>query len=50
VKGKFPNNLKRAMASAGVGPTELAGMSGTSKQNIARWADGERRLTPEQAK
>lgn len=50
MKGKFPNNLKKAMKAASVGPTELARAVDTSKQNIARWADGERRLTPETAR
>jgi len=43
--GNFPNGLAAAMRSAGVGPTELARQSGTSKQNIDRWAGQSRRLT-----
>lgn len=50
MKGKFPNNLKRAMAAASIGPTELARVADTHKQNISRWADQERRLTPEVAR
>lgn len=50
IKGKFPNGLAAAMKRAGIGPTELAEKVGTNKQNISRWADGERKLPPEWAK
>lgn len=50
MKGKFPNNLQKFMTEAEVGPTELARKFGTSKQNIARWADASRALPPEWAK
>lgn len=49
MKEKFPNGLKAAMSKAAIGSTKLAKLSGTSKQNISRWADGERRLVPEWA-
>jgi SOS-response transcriptional repressor LexA len=44
MKGKFPNGLKQAMDRADIGPTELAAKAKTSKQNIDRWAKGEREL------
>lgn len=49
-KGKFPNGLGEAMRKAGVGLTRLGELIGTSKQNVGRWVDGERRLRPEWAK
>lgn len=49
MKGKYPNGLQRAMDAKGIGPTALAAAVGTSKQNIARWADQERRLPMEWA-
>lgn len=49
MKGKYPNGLKAAMAEAGIGPTELARLAQTSKQNIQRWADAERKLPIEWA-
>jgi hypothetical protein len=45
MKGKFPNGLKAAMKVAHLGPTALGELAGTSKQNVQRWADGERELT-----
>lgn len=46
MKGKYPNGLKAAMDEAEIGPTQLANeVGGTSKQQIARLADGERELT-----
>jgi SOS-response transcriptional repressor LexA len=45
MKGKWPNGLKTAMQKANKGPTELAQLAGTSKQNVGRFADGERELT-----
>ncbi|MGX9392536.1 S24 family peptidase [Nitrobacteraceae bacterium UC4446_H13] len=45
VKGKFPNGLAAAMAKKGVGPTALARAVGeTSKQNLVRYRDQERKL------
>jgi hypothetical protein len=49
MKGKFPNGLKSAMLRMALGPTELARLADTSKQNIQRWADGERKLPIEWA-
>lgn len=46
MKGKFPNGLRSAMERRNVGPTELARSAETSKQNIQRWADGDRQLDP----
>lgn len=37
------------MAAAGVGVTELANRMGESKQNVSRWANGERKLQFETA-
>lgn len=37
------------MAGAKVGPTKLAGLVDTSKQNVQRWAAGTRRLEPDWA-
>lgn len=48
-KGKFPNGLRKAMDAKGLGFTDLANLAETSKQNIERWANGERRLKPEMA-
>jgi SOS-response transcriptional repressor LexA len=49
MKGKYPNGLQPAMDAKGIGPTALAAAVGTSKQNIARWADQERKLPMEWA-
>lgn len=49
MKGKFPNGLRTAMERVGLKPAALARLSGTSPQNIQRWRDGQRRLTPEWA-
>jgi len=44
-KGKWLNGLADAMKVAGnIGPTQLANLVGTSKQNIDRWADQSRKL------
>lgn len=48
-KGKFPNGLREAMDAKNIGLTELARLVGTAKQNIERWANGERALKPEMA-
>ncbi|MCD1264284.1 hypothetical protein B5M44_14180 [Shinella sumterensis] len=48
-KGKFPNGLRKAMDAKKLGLTDLAKSVGTSKQNIERWANGERALKPEMA-
>lgn len=45
MKGKWPNNLRAAMLEKGIGPTELAKKSGTFKQNVGRFCNGERQLT-----
>lgn len=50
MKDKYPNGLRAAMERKNLGPTELAERAGTNKQNVARWADGERELTPHWAK
>lgn len=44
MKEKYPNGLRVAMKRAGLGHTELAEKIRTSKQNVQRWADGERKL------
>lgn len=49
-KGKWPNGLAEAMSRKGIGPTALARLVGTSKQNIDRWAKEERELVAEVAK
>lgn len=49
MKGKFPNGLKAAMEAKEIGPSELARAVDTSKQNVQRWADAERRLVKEWA-
>lgn len=49
MKGKYPNGLAAAMARHPIGATELGRLIGTSKQNISRWADAERKLPPEWA-
>ncbi|WP_139231595.1 S24 family peptidase [Methylobacterium phyllosphaerae] len=46
---KFPNGLAVAMERAGMGPTELARRLNQTKQDVSRWAKGERRLPPEVA-
>lgn len=43
-KGKFPNGLSKIMDARALGPSELAGLVDTSKQNIQRWRDGERKI------
>jgi transcriptional regulator with XRE-family HTH domain len=48
-KGKFPNGLRKAMDAKKIGLTELANLVGTAKQNIERWANGERALKPDMA-
>lgn len=45
MKGKYPNGLQAAMDQLKIGPTELARAAKTSKQNVDRWAKGERELT-----
>jgi SOS-response transcriptional repressor LexA len=49
MKGKYPNGLRAAMDDMGIGATALAAEIGTSKQNIQRWADQERKLPLEWA-
>lgn len=49
VTEKFPNGLAVAMERAGMGPTELARRLNQTKQDVSRWAKGERRLPPEVA-
>lgn len=44
MEGKFPNGLKSSMNLAGLGPTKLAKLTGYTKQDISRWAKGERKL------
>jgi SOS-response transcriptional repressor LexA len=44
-KPKYPNGLKAAMDRASIGPTALGEAVNTSKQNITRWASGDRKLT-----
>jgi SOS-response transcriptional repressor LexA len=41
----YRNGLAAAMKRLGIGPTALAAEVGTTKQNIDRWARGERKLT-----
>lgn len=48
-KGKFPNGLREAMEAKDIGPTELGRLIEEPKQNVDRWRNGERRLTPEMA-
>jgi len=48
-KGKFKNGLDAAMTAAQMGPTALARLIGDNKQNVSRWRDQSRRLTPEVA-
>lgn len=50
MKDKFPNGLRSAMKAAGIGPTALAELINESKQNVSRWANGERKLEPAVAK
>lgn len=50
MKGKYPNRLKEFMDRKGLGPTALAREARTSKQNVSRFADQERELTPEWAR
>jgi SOS-response transcriptional repressor LexA len=49
IKGKFPNALAVLMKREKIGSTKLAGLVGTSKQNITRWANQSRALPPEWA-
>lgn len=46
VEAKYPNGLQEAMEAAGVGGSELARLIGTSRQNVSRWASGDRELLP----
>jgi len=50
MKGKYPNRLKEFMERKGLGPTALARLAKTSKQNVSRFADQERELTPDWAR
>jgi SOS-response transcriptional repressor LexA len=49
MKSKFPNGLSDAMEADQIGPTKLGRLAGFTKQDISRWAKGERRLTAEAA-
>ena len=46
VDPKYPNGLAEALERAGVSGSELARLLGTNRQNVSRWASGERELTP----
>lgn len=46
----FPNGLKEAMKRSGVGPSELSREINTNRQNVTRWAAGDRKLTVPWAK
>lgn len=48
-RGTFPNGLARAMRRAEVGTSELARLLNTSRQNVARWKNQSRGLSPEWA-
>lgn len=48
-KGKFPNGLRAAMLAEGIGQSELARRIKATRQDVSRWANQERRLTPEDA-
>lgn len=45
-----PNNLRRVMERAGKGVSWLAEQIGTNRQNVTRWAKGQRKLTVPWAK
>jgi transcriptional regulator with XRE-family HTH domain len=45
VDPKYPNGLAEALERAGVSGSELARLLGTNRQNVSRWASGERELT-----
>lgn len=47
--GKFPNGLKEAMEKAEIGVTALGRLIDEPKQNVERWAKGQRRLRPDVA-
>jgi SOS-response transcriptional repressor LexA len=49
MKGKFPNGLAAAIQAAGSNYNRLARNAGTSRQNVQRWAEGERKLSAEWA-
>jgi SOS-response transcriptional repressor LexA len=49
MKGKYPNGLRTAMEAKAIGVTDLATAIRTSKQNIQRWKDQERKLPMEWA-
>lgn len=49
MKGTYPNNLRIVMDEAGVSMAELARRAATSRQNVQRWADGERKIAPDVA-
>ncbi|BCJ90320.1 hypothetical protein IZ6_10550 [Terrihabitans soli] len=49
MKDKYPNGLRAAMDAKAIGVTDLATSVGTSKQNIQRWRDQERKLPVEWA-
>lgn len=49
-RGVFPNGVAQAMKRAGIGTSELARIINTSRQNVARWKNQSRGLTPEWAK
>lgn len=46
VEPKYPNGLAEALERAGVSASELARLLGTNRQNVSRWANGERELLP----
>ena len=49
-KVKYPNGLDAAIKAVDRNPTWLARQLDTSRQNVARWAQGERHLSVEWAK
>jgi len=49
-KIKYPNGLEAALKAVDRNPTWLAKRLDTSRQNVARWAQGERHLSVEWAK
>lgn len=48
-KGKWPNGLASLMSARDDGPTALAKALNTSKQNVTRWRDGERKIPHDHA-
>lgn len=48
-RGVFPNGLASAMKRAEIGTSELARQLNTSRQNVARWKNQSRGLSPEWA-